>query len=144
MCFPKIDISSVYLLFRLSQPVSLDFPTKPPSVCGAAWHDVRQWKRTVLSHILNAQSDIIRNYPQPSPHLSHFIPLETAETITSHFHFITHHTLCSAQHRIKKQKISPGSSGFSLIKIFKSIAWLGRDMRFSLCVNSRKLKSRFL
>ena len=60
-------------------------------------HDVSQQKTTVLSHILNAQSDIIPNYPQPSPHLSHFIPLETAETITSHFHFITHHTLSSAQ-----------------------------------------------
>ena len=36
MCFLKIDISSVYLLFRLFQSGSLDFPTKPLSVCDAA------------------------------------------------------------------------------------------------------------
>ena len=99
-CFPKIDISSVYLLFRLSQSfLFLDFITKLLSVCDAAWDHVRQQKTAVFSPIfcLLSQSDIIRNYPQPSPHLSHFIPLETAETITSHFHFITHHTLRSTQ-----------------------------------------------
>ena len=78
-CFPNIDtISGLFIVHNSTS-----------GHCLSVWGDTNQFYPIFwMLHF-----DIIRNCPQPSPHLWHFILLETAETITSHFHFITHHTL---------------------------------------------------